>query len=101
MKIVDLEFDPASRTVSRAGKKIALTGKEYALLEYLMRNQGRVLTETMIFEHVWDMSFDSESNIVNVYVHHLREKIDRGFDKKLIQTIRGLGYTITDEDEYM
>lgn len=101
LKIVDLEFDPASRTVSRADKKIALTGKEYAILEYLMRNQGRVLTETMIFEHVWDMSFNSESNIVNVYVHHLREKIDRGFDKKLIKTIRGLGYSITDEDEYM
>ena len=99
LKIADLELDPASRKVSRAGKKIALTGKEYALLEYLMRNKGRVLTETMIIDHVWDMNFDPESNIVNVYIHHLREKVDRGFGKKLIHTIRSLGYTITDEDE--
>lgn len=99
LNIADLELDPASRVVSRAGKKISLTGKEYALLEYLMRNKGRVLTETMIVDHVWDMDFDLESNIVNVYVHHLREKIDREFDKKLIYTIRSLGYTIKDEDE--
>lgn len=99
LKIADLELDPASRKVSRANKKIALTGKEYALLEYLMRNKGRVLTETMIIDHVWDMNFDPESNIVNVYIHHLREKVDRGFGKKLIHTIRSLGYTITDEDE--
>jgi two-component system copper resistance phosphate regulon response regulator CusR len=99
LKIADLELDPASRTVSRAGEKIALTGKEYALLEYLMRNKGRVLSETMIIEHVWDMNFDPESNIVNVYVHHLRGKVDQGFEKKLIHTIRSLGYTITDEDE--
>jgi two-component system copper resistance phosphate regulon response regulator CusR len=99
LNIADLELDPASRVVSRAGKKISLTGKEYALLEYLMRNKGRVLTETMIVDHVWDMDFDLESNIVNVYVHHLREKIDREFDKKLIHTIRNLGYTIEDEDE--
>ena len=70
LKIADLDLDPASRKVSRAGKKIALTGKEYALLEYLMRNKGRVLTETMIIDHVWDMNFDPESNIVNVYIHH-------------------------------
>ena len=99
LKIADLELDPASRTVSRAGKRLGLTGKEYALLEYLMRNKGRVLTETMIIEHVWDMNFDPESNIVNVYVHHLRGKIDRGFDRKLIHTIRGLGYTMEDEGE--
>lgn len=99
LEIADLELDPASRTVSRAGRRIALTGKEYALLEYLMRNKGRVLTETMIITHVWDMSYDPESNIVNVYVHHLREKVDKGHKKKLIHTIRSLGYTIKDEDE--
>jgi heavy metal response regulator len=99
LKIADLELDPASRTVSRAGERIALTGKEYALLEYLMRNKGRVLTETKIIEHVWDMNYDQESNIVNVYIHHLREKVDKGYNKRLIHTIRSLGYTIKDEDE--
>ena len=64
-----------------------------------MRNKGRVLTETRIIAHVWDMSYDPESNIVNVYVHHLREKVDKGHDKKLIHTIRSLGYTIKDGDE--
>ena len=99
LKIADLELDPVSRTVTRAGRGIALTGKEYALLEYMMRNKGRVLTETRIIAHVWDMSYDPESNIVNVYVHHLREKVDKGHDKKLIHTIRSLGYTIKDGDE--
>lgn len=99
LNIADLELDPASRTVSRTGEQIALTGKEYALLEYLMRNKGRVLTETMIVEHVWDMNYDPESNIVSVYIHHLREKVDKGYDKKLIHTIHSLGYTIKDEDE--
>jgi heavy metal response regulator len=99
LNIADLELNPASRTVSRAGEKIALTGREYALLEYLMRNKGRVLTETKIIEHVWDMNYDHDSNIVNVYLHHLREKIDKGFDNKLIHTIRSLGYSIKDENE--
>lgn len=99
LQIADLELDPAAHRVRRAGKEIALTGKEYALLEYLMRNRGRILTETMIVEHVWDMSFDPESNIVNVYIHHLRGKMDKGFDRKLLHTIRGLGYTIKDDDE--
>lgn len=99
LKAADLELDPTARTVTRAGKQIPITGKEYALLEYLLRNKGRIVTETMIIEHVWDMNFDSLSNVVNVYIHHLREKIDRDFDKKLIRTIRSLGYTISDEDE--
>ncbi len=99
IKVADLELDPSCRSVTRAGKKITLTGKEYGLLEYLMRNRGRVLTETMIVEHVWDMNYEPGSNIVNVYIYHLREKIDKGFDKKLIHTIRSLGYTLKDEEE--
>lgn len=99
LKIADLELDPASRMVWRQGKNLSLTGKEYALLEYFLRNKGRVLTEIMIVEHVWNMGFDPESNIVNVYIHHLREKVDKGFGKKLIHTIRGLGYTIKEDDE--
>ncbi|MCP5106347.1 MAG: response regulator transcription factor [bacterium] len=99
LNIADLELDPASRTVTRAGEKIALTGKEYALLEYMMRNKGRVLTEHMILDHTWNMDYDPESNIVNVYVHHLREKVDKGYDKKLIHTLRSRGFTIKDDDE--
>ncbi|MCP4216010.1 MAG: response regulator transcription factor [bacterium] len=99
LEVADLVMDPASHTVTRAGKRISLSGKEYGLLEYLMRNAGRVLTDTKIIEHVWDMNYAPESNIVKVYIHYLREKIDKGFDKKLIKTIRSLGYTIKDEDE--
>jgi heavy metal response regulator len=99
LKVADLELDPVTRKVTRAGKKITLTGKEYALLEYLMRNKGRILTETMIIEHVWDMNFDPLTNVVNVYIHHLRQKIDKDFDKKLIHTIRGAGYVMKEDDE--
>lgn len=98
LKIANLELNPATRKVSRAGKEITLTGKEYALLEYFMRNKGRVLSETRIVEHVWDMNYDPETNVVNVYIHHLRNKIDRGFDKKLLHTIRGAGYVMKIED---
>jgi len=94
LRLGDLVLDPASRNVSQNGKTIALTGKEYALLEYFMRNQGRILTETQIIEHVWDMNFDSLANTVNVYIHHLRNKIDRNHDKKLLHTIRGMGYVM-------
>jgi DNA-binding response OmpR family regulator len=97
LKIADLELNPATRKVSRAGKEITLTGKEYALLEYFLRNQGRVLSETRIVEHVWDMNYDPETNVVNVYIHHLRNKIDKGFDKKLLHTIRGAGYLMKAE----
>ena len=93
----DLELDPLRRTVVRAGKMIDLTGKEYALLEYLLRNKKRVVTASMILEHVWNMDYLGSSNIVNVYLNHLRNKIDKDFDVKLIQTVRGHGYRI-DED---
>ncbi len=99
LKAADLELDFVNRKVTRAGKNITLTGKEYALLEYLMRNNGRIVTETMIIEHVWDMDFDSLTNVANVYIHHLRQKIDRNFDKKLIHTIRGVGYIMKEDDE--
>lgn len=95
----DLELDRLSQTVKRGGQKIELTSKEYALLEYLMTNAGRVLSRTMIIEHVWDQSFDSVTNIVDVYVRHLRNKIDDPFERKLIRTVRGVGYSICDEKQ--
>jgi two-component system copper resistance phosphate regulon response regulator CusR len=99
LKVGDLVLDPVSRKVSRGERQISLTGKEYALLEYLMRNKGRIITQTMLIEHVWDMNYDGLSNIVNVYINHLREKIDRGFGQKYIHTIRGVGYKIDDHDD--
>ena len=99
LKVGDLELDPARRQATRSGKKIPLTGKEYALLEYMMRNNGRILTESMIIEHVWDMNYEGTSNIVNVYINYLRKKIDEGAPVKLIQTVRGYGYTIDESRE--
>lgn len=93
----DLELDRLSQYVKRTGKRIDLTSKEYALLEYLMSNSGRVLSRTMIIEHVWDQSFDGVTNIVDVYIRHLRNKIDDGHDHKLIRTVRGVGYAIDSE----
>ena len=99
LRIADLELDPNTRKVTRGGKLISLTGKEYALLEYLLRNQGRVITQSMIIDHVWDMNFDSTSNVVNVYINHLREKVDKGFARPLIHTVRGAGYMLDDHEE--
>jgi heavy metal response regulator len=97
LKYEDLSLDPATRKAKRGDEDIDLTVKEYALLEYMLRNPGRVLTRTIIAEHVWDQSFDSETNVVDVYINHLRSKIDKGFDKKLIHTVRGVGYVLKDE----
>jgi len=94
LKAEDLVLDPLRRTVKRGNQKIELTGKEFALLEYLLRNKGRIISPTMILEHVWDKDYLGGSNVVNVYINHLREKIDRPFAKKLIKTIRGQGFTI-------
>ena len=94
--IQDLELDRLSQQVKRTGKRIELTSKEYSLLEYLMSNAGRVLSRTMIIEHVWDQSFDGITNIVDVYVRHLRSKIDDGHDFKMIRTVRGVGYAINE-----
>ena len=95
----DLTIDTATHTVTRGNQIIILTSKEYALLEYLMRNQGFVLTRTQINEHVWDYSFYTESNVVDVYIRYLRNKIDNGFKNKLIHTVRGFGYVMRLEDE--
>ncbi|HLP62396.1 MAG TPA: response regulator transcription factor [Candidatus Deferrimicrobium sp.] len=100
MKVGGLELDPVSRKVTREDKPVSLTGKEYALLEYLMRNKGRIITQTMIIDHVWDMNFDGLSNVVNVYINHLREKIDKGFPQKYIHTIRGVGYKIDENQDF-
>jgi DNA-binding response OmpR family regulator len=97
VRIADLEVDRLTQQVKRAGKRIELTSKEYALLEYLILNMGRVLSRNMILEHVWDQSFDGFSNIVDVYVGHLRTKIDDGFEPKLLKTVRGVGYVLRDE----
>jgi len=94
LAVGDLELDRLTQQVKRAGKRIELTLKEYSLLEYLMINQDRVLSRNMIIEHVWDQAFDGFTNIVDVYVRHLRTKVDDGFPQKLIRTVRGSGYTI-------
>jgi len=99
LRVADLEVDRLGQQVRRAGKRIELTAKEYALLEYLASHAGRVLSRTMIIEHVWDESFEGLTNIVDVYVRHLREKVDEPFERKLIRTVRGAGYCLTDENE--
>lgn len=92
LRVADLEVDRFTQQVRRAGRRIELTPKEYALLEYLAANPGRVFSRTMIIEHVWDQSFEGLNNIVDVYVRHLRRKIDDPFPTKLIRTVRGVGY---------
>ncbi len=93
----DLRLDPVAHKVWRSNKEIELTAKEYALLEYFMRNPNQILTRTMIAEHVWDYTFDSFTNIIDVYVNYLRKKVDRDYDKKLIHTVRGVGYVLKEE----
>ena len=93
----DLEIDCISRQVRRSGKSVKLTAKEFALLEYLALNSSRVLSRTMIMEHVWDESFEGLTNIVDVYVRQLRSKIDDSHDLKLIHTARGMGYYLSDK----
>jgi two-component system OmpR family response regulator len=90
----DLSLDLLSRRATRAGREIELRPREFALLEYLMRNAGRVVSKTMILSHVWDYSFDPRTNVVDVLVHRLREKVDKDFDRKLIHTERGIGYVL-------
>ena len=92
LQISDLTLDLVSHKVNRGGDEIELTGKEYSLLEYFMRNQEKVLTRTMIAEHVWDYNFDTFTNVIDVYINHLRKKIDKGRESKLLYTLRGVGY---------
>jgi DNA-binding response OmpR family regulator len=96
LRVGDLEVDRFTKQVRRGGRRIELTAKEYALLEYLAANPGRVFSRTMIIEHVWDQSFEGLTNIVDVYVRHLRSKVDDPFPVKLIRTVRGVGYGLAE-----
>ncbi|MHC4695485.1 MAG: response regulator [Planctomycetota bacterium] len=98
LKFADLEIDLLARKVTRAERRIKLTAKEFALLEYFMRNPNRVLSRTSIGEHVWDMNFDSDSNVIDVYVSMLRRKMDKGFEQRLIHTVIGTGYVLQTEE---
>jgi heavy metal response regulator len=99
LQVGDLTMDVIRRKIARAGEPVELTPKEYGILEYMMRNKGRPLSRTMIVEHVWDMDYDGLTNIVDVYMRHLRSKIDDRFQQKLIQTVRGVGYMIDAPEE--
>jgi len=94
LAVADLTLDPATRKVLRADRTIELTPREYALLEFLMRNRGRVLSRALIAEHVWGVHFDSFTNVIDVYVNYLRRKIDSDFEPKLLHTVRGVGYVL-------
>ena len=94
----DLRIDPVAHKVWRDGNELDLTSKEYALLEYFMRNANLVLTRSMIAENVWDYTFDSFTNIIDVYVNYLRKKVDQNYEKKLIHTVRGAGYILKEQD---
>jgi two-component system OmpR family response regulator len=94
LSIGDLALDPATRSVNRAGVPIVLSAKEFALLEFLMRHPDEVLTRQAILEHVWDFAYDGVSNVVDVYIRYLREKVDRPFDQDTIETVRGVGYRL-------
>ena len=94
LAVGDLTLDPATRRVRRGDADIQLTAKEFALLEYLMRHPGEVLSRTRLIEHLWDFAYEGGSNIVDVYIRYLREKIDRPFDRRTIETVRGAGYRL-------
>jgi heavy metal response regulator len=97
VKVADLEIDQSTRKVFRAGAEIELTPTEYGLLEYMMLNAGHVVTRTMLSEHVWNDDFDAFSNVINVYINYLRKKVDHGHEKKLIHSLRGVGYVLKDK----
>ncbi len=94
LRVADLELDTATREVRRAGQRIDLTPKEYAVLEYLMRHAGRVMSRTLITEYAWDYHFDPGTNIVDVVINRLRKKVDSGHEPKLVHTVRGVGYVV-------
>jgi heavy metal response regulator len=97
LTVADLKLDMVAHTAARADKVIELTKREYALLEYFMKNANRVLTRTLISEHIWNYNFDTGTNVIDVYINHLRSKIDDGFEKKLLHTVRGVGYILKGE----
>jgi len=99
LKFADLALDLHTRQATRGGRNIKLTSKEFALLEYFLRNPNRVLSRTLIGEHVWDMNFDSDSNVIDVYVSMLRRKVDRGHDCALIHTVIGSGYCLREPEQ--
>ena len=97
LAIADLRLDPATREVTRSNQRIELTPKEYALLEFLLRRREQVLSRAVIAQHVWGVNYDTFTNVINVYVNYLRNKIDDGFEPKLIHTVRGVGYVLKEE----
>jgi DNA-binding response OmpR family regulator len=97
LRAADLVLNPLKRKVTRGGKTIDLSNKEFSLLEYLLRNKDQIVTRHMIVEHVWDASFDNFTNVVDVYINYLRNKVDRDFEPRLIQTVRGVGYTLREK----
>ncbi|TGD82576.1 response regulator transcription factor [Hymenobacter wooponensis] len=97
LRLADLTLDPASKVVQRAGQPIQLTAREFALLEYLLRQQGRVVSRVDILEHVWETNFDTGSNVIDVYINFLRKKIDKDFTPKLIHTLVGMGYVMKED----
>jgi heavy metal response regulator len=98
LMVADLQLDPVSRQVMRAGQRIELTAKEFTLLEYFLRSRGRVLSRTLIAQHVWGVDFDTFTNVIDVYVNYLRKKIDTDFDRKLLHTVRGVGYVLKEPE---
>ncbi len=97
LKVGDLVLDPVARSVERGGERIELSAKQFTLLHYLMRHAGQVVSRTMIQEHVWNFEFDGLTNVVDVHINRLRNKVDRGFDRPLIHTLRGVGYVLREE----
>jgi two-component system OmpR family response regulator len=97
LRVADLELDARARKVTRAGRKIDLTTREFQLLEFLMRHTGQVVTRTMILEGVWDYHFDPKTNVIDVHISRLRQAIDKGFERQLLHTVRGAGYTLTED----
>ncbi|SIO34786.1 two-component system, OmpR family, response regulator [Singulisphaera sp. GP187] len=97
LRVGDLRLDPTTRLVERGGEPIELSAKQFALLHYLMRHVGQVVSRTMIQEHVWNYDFDGLTNVVDVHINRLRNKVDRGFDRPLIHTLRGVGYVLREE----
>jgi heavy metal response regulator len=97
LTLADLELDTVTHKARRGTRLIDLTTKEYALLEFFLRNKERVLSRTIIAEHIWDYHFDTGTNLIDVYINHLRNKVDTGFDRKLIHTVRGVGYVLKEE----
>ena len=97
LKVADLALDPATRKVKRGERELVLTAKEFSLLEYMMRNVNKPLSRTTLSEHVWDINFDRMTNVVDVYINFLRNKVDKDFEKKLIHTVRGVGYIMKEE----